>query len=256
MKIKLLACLVFFGMTVRAEDFSLKLGGDELRKIAAIEIELEFEPNKSFSIDEEFSIHNSFEIATVGNGAELCPNSIIEGEKLVLFKTVDQNNSVIRIFLAEALPESELLLHGSLTRVNYSGKPNVVIKSINFIPDFAQTVDSNKISSNLEIKKNSEFLPFMGISKADLLGPNRRVFSENMFVSISNIETYGFTLGKSIRKPRINGKQAKFLTDEIIAVNLSMADQDPSRDLEIVLELDVDGQTISKTVDRIKFVSD
>ncbi|MDD9898792.1 MAG: hypothetical protein OXU45_07325, partial [Candidatus Melainabacteria bacterium] len=83
----------------------------------------------------------------------------------------------------------------------------------------------------------------------------KRVFAENMFVSISNIETYGFTLAKSIRKPRINGQEAKFLTDEIIAVNLELDQETIGETVDIVLELDVDGKTISKTIDRISFVS-
>ena len=123
------------------------------------------------------------------------------------------------------------------------------------IPDFAETVDNSKISSGIELLKNEFSLPFMGISKAELLGPNERIFSENMFVTIANIETYGFTLAKTIRKPRINGQEAKFLTDEIIAVNLTLKKEQPLDKLEILLELDVDGQTISKTVDTIKFLS-
>lgn len=221
-------------LAVSAENFSIKLKGEELKKISALEIELDLEPNKVFVIDEELIIQNLDDL---------------------LFKTVDQNNSLIRVFLAKPLENDELLLEGSLSRVNYSGKVEAKIASVTLIPDFAQEVDSSKIQTKLTLSPSEEALPFMGISKAEILGPRERVFSENMFVSISNIETYGFTLAKSIRKPRINGQEAKFLTDEIIAVNLQLDPQTTGESLDIVLELDVDGKTISKTVDRISFVS-
>lgn len=251
----ILLVLVFFTVPLQAEEFRIKLQGDELKKIAAFEIELEFEPKKAFMIDEEFSMHSSFEIEATGNGAELCPGNIIEGDDILLFKTVDQNNSVIRVFFAKKPSQNELMFHGSLTRVNYSGEAKASIKSVSLIPDFAETVDNSKITSKLELLKNTFSLPFMGISKAELLGPHERIFSENMFVTIGNIETYGFTLNKSIRKPRINGQEAKFLTDEIIAVNLTLDKEQLLDKIEIVLKLDVDGQTISKTVDTIRFLS-
>ena len=250
-----LFALAFFVLPLQAEEFRLKLHGEELKKIAAVEIELEFEPKNTFVIDEEFSMHSSFALKETGNGAELCPDNIIEGEDTILFKTVDQNNSVIRVFFAKKPSQDELLFHGSLTRINYSGEAKARIKSVSLIPDFAEMVDSSNISSEIELLKNTISLPFMGISKAELLGPSKRIFSENMFVTIGNIETYGFTLNKSIRKPRINGQEAKFLTDEIIAVNLTLEKQELLNMIDIVLELDVDGQTISKTVDTIKFLS-
>jgi hypothetical protein len=250
-----LLILTLLALPLHAEEFRIKLHGEELKKIAALEIELEFEPKNAFVINESFSMHSSFALTENGNGAELCPKNIIEGEDSILFKTVDQNNSLIRVFFAKKPSQDELLFHGSLTRVNYSGEAKASIKSVSLIPDFAETVDNSKISSGIELLKNEFSLPFMGISKAELLGPNERIFSENMFVTIANIETYGFTLAKTIRKPRINGQEAKFLTDEIIAVNLTLKKEQPLDKLEILLELDVDGQTISKTVDTIKFLS-
>ena len=244
-----------FALAASAENFSIKLQGEELKKISALEIELKFEPRKAFVIDEELSLHSSFELERTGNGEELCPDSIVQGEDQLLFKTVDQNNSLIRVFLAKPLTKDELVLHGSLSRINYSGKAQAEIKAVTLIPDFAQVVDESKVSTELELSPSGEVLPFMGISKAELLGPTKRVFAENMFVSISNIETYGFTLAKSIRKPRINGQEAKFLTDEIIAVNLELDQETIGETVDIVLELDVDGKTISKTIDRISFVS-
>lgn len=239
-----------------AEEYSIKLIGDELKNISAIEIEVEFDPIRSFILDDSFSIHSGFDFETLCKDVDPCPHNIIEGKDLILFKTVDQSNSLIRVFFAKALEKSELLLHGDLLRMNYSGEAKAKIKKINFIPDFGESIDSSKIVSKLEIFQSDDALPFMGISKVDLLGPRQRIFSDNMFIILGNIETYGFTLGKSIRKPRINGQTAKFFTDKIIAVNLSLENQNPNRDLEIVLELDVDGQTISKTAGKIKFVSD
>jgi hypothetical protein len=94
----------------------------------------------------------------------------------------------------------------------------------------------------------------MGISKAEILGPDERIFAKSMFISISNIETYGFVCDKSIKHPRINGQEATFLNDKIIAANLKLDNLQFKKDLEIVLELDVDGQTISKKVGTIHFL--
>ncbi len=223
-----------------AEDLKIKLKGQGLKKIAAFEIKLEYEPKDAFILEDSFKMYAS-------DSQELSDADL-------LFKTVDIDNSLIRVFLSKPLKSEELLISASLNRSNYTGQASAKIASINFIPDFSQELDPNQISSSLELIVNEEPLPYMGISKAEILGPHERIFARNMFISISNIETYGFICNKSIKAPKINGQEAKFLNDKIIAANLKLDPLQQKSDLEINLELDVDGQTITKKVGTIRFI--
>ena len=226
-------------LSVNAEDLKIKLKGEGLKKIAAFEIKLEYEPKGAFVLEDSFKMF--------GNDLQELSDSDL------LFKTIDTDNSLIRVFLSKPLKSEELLINASLNRSNYTGQASAKIASINFIPDFSQELDPSQINSSLELIANEEPLPYMGISKAEILGPHERIFAKNMFISISNVETYGFNFNKSIKFARINGQEAKFLNDKIIAANLKLEGAE-QKDLEINLELDVDGQTISKKVGTISFI--
>ncbi len=239
--LSILLCL----LPAQAEDLKIKLKGAELKKIAAFEIKLDYEPKETFVLEDSFTIYAS-------SGADSSLKELAATD--FLFKTVDVDNSLIRVFLAKPLVDNEVLIKAKLKRSNYSGRATAKIAGINFISEFSQEVDASRINSSLELIENEEPLPYMGITKAEILGPHERIFAKDMFISISNVETYGFTFNKSIKHPRINGQEAKFINDKIIAVNLKL---DPllQRDkLDVTLELDVDGQTISKKVGTIEFI--
>ena len=233
-------CLLAFSFPAMAEELKIKLKGQDLKKIAAFEIKLEYTPNNAFILEDSFNMYSS-------NSQELNDNDL-------LFKMIDTDNALIRVFFAKPLTSDELNINANLKRSNYTGQASVKIISTNFISDFSENIDPSQIKSSLELIENEEELPYMGISKAEILGPRERIFAKNMFISISNIETYGFVCDKSIKHPRINGQEAKFLNNKIIATNLKLDTIQFKNDLEIILELDVDGQTISKKVGTIHFI--
>ncbi len=227
-------------LPTKAEDLKIKLKGQALKKIAAFEIKLEYTPKDAFILEDNFKM----------SGTDL---QVLNDSDL-LFKTIDADNSLIRVFFSKPLKSEELFINASLKRSNYTGHASVKIASINFIPDFSQELDPSQITSSIELLGEEEPLPYMGITKAEILGPSERIFAKNMFISISNIETYGFTLNKSIKQPHINGQEAKFLNDKIIATNLRLDPLQQKSDLDITLELDVDGQTVIKKVGTIHFI--
>ncbi len=243
MQIKSSICglvLILGLLPVAAEDLKIKLKGPGLKKIAAFEIKLDYEPKDAFILEDSFKMFDA-------NSQELIDSDL-------LFKTIDADNSLIRVFLSKPLKSEELSINASLKRSNYTGQASAKIGSVHFISDFSQELDASQINSSLELIADEEPLPYMGITKAEILGPHERIFAKNMFISISNIEAYGFTVNKSIKSPRINGQEAKFLNDKIIAANLNLEGVLQRDNLEITLELDVDGQTISKKIGTIEFI--
>lgn len=258
MLIVLLLLLFFNTGLASAEDFEIRLKGQELKKVSALQIKLGFDPKDSLRLEDGLTLHTILESekATV---EEILASVITLREGAdILFKIVDSNESVLRIFLARPLQSDELMIYGTLKRSNYTGQASAKISEIKYISDFSKKLDPKKINSALDlIPDQEEALPYMGISKADILGPHERIFMDEMFVSISNIETYGFVCNKSIKAPRINGQEAKFLNDDIIAANLKLdRSKIPNDELEINLELDVDGQVIQKNVGMIKFITE
>lgn len=222
-----------------AEDLKIKLKGPGLKKIAAFEIKLEYTPTNAFILEDSFTVNTA--------SGELSDSDF-------LFKMIDSDNALIRVFLSKPLVSEDLTINASLKRSNYTGQAFAKVLSTNFISDFSQEFDSTQIKSSIELVENEEALPYMGISKAEILGPSERIFARSMFISISNIETYGFVCDKSIKRPRINGQEAKFLNNKIIAANLKLDGLQFKNDLDVVLELDVDGQTITKKVGTIHFL--
>ncbi len=235
-KLRLLLCFIFFASAATAETFDICINSDrELRNLAALEIELAFEPN-SYLIGQEFSV-------TVPN---------------VLFKTVDQSKSIIRVFFdglqqADATPK-ELHILGRLTRVNFNGEIKSSIKAIKYISDFSKLIDSKHIKSSISVSSGLEDapLPYMGISNARLLGPSERMFFNPMMIAVGDIETYGFSFDKSVDEVTINGQKARFVTDNIVAITTMI----PSgiSELEVELGVKVHGSQFTKKLGAIKLI--
>lgn len=229
-----------------AEKFTLEIknkNAKELRKVAAMEINLQFNPENSFLIAEDFEIYNGDE----------------KLDKEILYKVVDQKNHKIRIFFDDK-PESTLSsssvlnLRGDLERSNFGGVPDVKIASVNYVSRFSKFVDDKKIKLELNVLEEDDVLPFLGISKAEILGPLTRNFSDRVYISISKIETYGFSIDKKIAKVSINGQKAQIVNNEIIYAELDLSyRQEAPKDLDIELEIEVDNHLVSKKIGKIKF---
>jgi hypothetical protein len=227
-------CLLF--SKVSAETFDIALKSDkELRNLAALEIELGFEPN-SYLIASDFSID--------------MPN--------VLFKTVDQSKSIIRVFFdaraaGQELPR-EIHILGKLSRVNYNGEINASLKSIKYISDFSKLIDPKHIKSSITVTAGAddERIPYMGISNARLLGPSERMFFNPMMIAVGDIETYGFSFDKSVDEVTINGQKARFVTDKIVAITTMI----PSgiTELSVELAVKVHGTELRKNLGSIKLI--
>ncbi len=220
-----------------AEDFVIKIDSPELPKIAAFEFNISFDPKGSFTIDD------SIEVVDKNNN-----------KVPVLFKFADVDNSLIRVFLSDGFNGNTLSVLGQFKRVNYRGEVSLAVASVNIIPNFGQEVDKTNIKSRIEINKDNNILPYMGISKATLLGPTERIFADKLFISIGKIETYGFKLGRRIVKAKINGQDAEIYDNVIIGSNLKLNPETNHNELDVILELEVDNQTISKKVGTIKLI--
>ncbi len=236
MRLVLLAfCFVSF-IQVGAEVFDINIkGGRELSNLAAIEIELAFEPN-SFIVDKDFSINSTN----------------------VLFKTVDQTQSILRVFFDASPAESvkEINISGKLTRVNFNGEIKTTIKSLHYISDFAKQVDPSHIKTELVLKPGSddESIPYLGISSAIILGPSQRMAFNPMLIAIGDIETYGFTLDKSVDQVLINGVRARFVSDKIIAATVEIPAELKDSELAIELLVKVHDTEVRKNLGVIKLV--
>ncbi len=226
-------------LDLRAENFELSIESTKtLSNLAAIEIEFAFEP-PSYIIDKEFTIN--------------LPN--------VLFKTVDQSQSTIRVFFDKCLAEQEvsklIQLSGKLTRLNYNGEIKTSIKNIRYISDFSKQINPKDIELKLNISKSAEdeALPYFGISKASILGPLQRMAFNPMLIAIGDIETYGFSLDKSVDELRINGVKARFVSDKIIAASLILdPEQIKSGHIDIELSVKVHGTELKKTIGTLELI--
>ena len=226
-----------------AESYKVSLEGDKLKGLAALELKLVVEPKDSFLLDEEVKIFCS----DSKNSEELKDEDL-------LYKFVDPQNSLVRLFFREPLEASNLFLEGDLTRTNFSGQADIKISEINYISDFARDVDPEKIEAKIDITEDKDLLPFLGISKAEILGPTKIIYRPEIFVAISGLETYGFTLGAKIAKAKINGVDARIINNEIISSKLSLPQELSGKELEIVLDLEVDNKTVTKSVGVLSIV--
>ena len=241
----LLIFLLFVRASVaHAEIYTIELkSATELINLAAIEIQLETDPPAAFIIDENFTVE--------ANHIKLQDNDLF-------FKVVDPKHSLIRIFFSDRAaavnPYVDISISGRLSRSNYSGDIETKIANIKYISDFARGIDTKKIESSIRVQKEEEPLPFAGITKAEILGPKERIFSHNMFITIGNIETYGFSGNKSVSNVKVNGQDGKFINDNMVTANLNLEKIPPNGELEINLSIEIDGHIINKKVGLIKII--
>lgn len=248
LSISALLCSSLFFSSTLADSFDLKINGNEIENISAIELKLAFEPDKSYFLNQDLKIFAEYP-DLVSNGTNLEPR-LLSSE--ILYKYVDPSSSHIRIFFEKPIRSKEIIISGELERSNYTGDIAVTIPKKNFISDFSKKIDSSKISTEISIEESKDTLPFMGISKAEILGPKTRIQSGELVVAVGNIETYGFSLGKSIDSIKINGQEAKVINNEIIVSNIKL--DDSKEELEINLEIDVDKKIIQKKLGTITLI--
>lgn len=225
-----------------AESYKVSLEGEKLKGLAALEIKLAIEPKDSFLLDEEVKI--------------FCSNASNEElkDEALLYKYVDPQNALVRLFFKETLETSNLYVEGELDRVNFSGPADIKIAEVNYISDFARDFNPEKIKEIIDINEDKDLLPFLGISKASLLGPKKIIYRPEIFVAISGIETYGFKFGANISKAKINGVVARVINDEIVSAKLNLPQEQAGKMLEIILDIEVDNKLVSKSVGSLKIV--
>lgn len=213
---------------VSAEPFTIIVESQELPKVAALEFQLQFKPIGSFAIGDLVEVFDK-------------SNNPVP----VLFKIADSGNSLIRVFLADGFNGDTLNIVGQLNRVNYRGELALAVASVNVLPDFGQSINKSFIKSRIEINKEENILQYMGISKATLIAPAQRLNANQVFVAIADIETYGFKLSRQV-KAKINGQAANIYDKAIIGAMIKVPAVQNS--IDIVLELEVDNQVISKKI--------
>ncbi|MCH2227320.1 MAG: hypothetical protein MK033_06065 [Candidatus Caenarcaniphilales bacterium] len=215
---------------VRADEFLLNLSGPNLDKIAALKILLKIEPELSAELNEEISIS--------GNEA--------------FFVSVNKQASLINIFLKnKAKAKSQINIHGKIDRKNYFNDIGLSVANIEYIADFSQEIDTSLISSRLKIIKKEEQLPFLGISKARIIGPNPRIYSKSMLISIGDIETYGFNLEDNLDAIYVNDVPAELINDKIIISTVSYDEFPESAKIPVTLSLEVSGKKVNKNIGSI-----
>ena len=241
----LLPALLFLASMnpVQAESYKVSLEGDKLQGLAALELELVIEPKDSFLMDEEVKIFCS----DAKNSEELKDEDL-------LYKFVDPQNSLVRLFFREPLEASNLFIEGDIARTNFSGQADIKISEINYISGFGRDIEPEKIKAKINIDEDKDLLPFLGISKAEILGPTKVIYRPEIFVAITDIETYGFILGAKISKAKINGVYARIINNEIISSKFKLPQELSGKELEVILDLEVDNKTVNKSVGTLQIV--
>ncbi len=228
--------LLFLKANAEVFDISIK-GSKQLSNLAAIEITFGFEPN-SFLVEKDFSVD--------------LPN--------VLFKTVDQTHSVLRAFFNArpagfAMPK-EIHIKGKLSRVNYNGEIKSYIKSVKYISDFSKQINVNDIETTIVVNSGleDEPIPYIGISSAKILGPSQRMSFNPLLIAVGDIETYGFTLDKSVTEVLINGQKARFVSDKIIAATIPIPADLVDGVMAVELSVKVHNTEVKKNLGSIKLI--
>jgi hypothetical protein len=236
--------LILFFLTVSpafADTYQIKISGQDLVNVTAIEFKLKMDPPGSFVLEKDFEL-----FYTPKNSSDLIPL-----HEKILYKMADSSNLLLRFFLVEPLNVSQYTIKGNFSRANYTGKAVLDIDSVDFVADFSTQFNKDRLISKFEILEESDPLPFVGISKAEIMGPPERIFSPEIFVTIGNIETYGFTLDEDISGLKINGVPAKLIHKQIVAASLQIESKD-IHEIPLVLELDVDNQHLKKEIGSLK----
>jgi len=233
---------------VQAENFSVFLQGKDLEKLAALELKFVSEPTKSFLLQENIELYTK---SSSANGQELL---IPISDDDIFYKGVDRENFFMRVFFAKSPALHNLLIKGSLSRNNYIGPINVKIADSVFISDFSSKIDPKTITTKLDIITDEGVLTYLGISKAKIFGPEVRIFEKTINITVGEIEAYGFTLDAKITNPKINGFKAKIIDDNMVTANITLTEDMINNNLDIILELEVGNQKITKKVGYIHIV--
>jgi hypothetical protein len=227
-----------------AELYKVNFEGESLKALSALELKFILEPKDFAMLDEEIKFYN---YKDKNNKVEI-------PRKDILFRFVDPQNSFVRVFFREAYDINNLSIEGKIIRVNFSGEMDMSIAAVNYIPDFGRNISPDKIKYNLTVTDDRDILPFYGISKASILGPRSRTYRDQLYIAISDIETYGFSIGANAFKARINGVPARIINDEIVTAQIPIAKNLSGKSLDIVLEVDVDNKTISKRIGSLNII--
>lgn len=241
----LILILITLCQGAEADTYEIRVTGRELPEVTAVELKLGVNPPGAYILDDDF------QITYISSDSGALVSQELNLSDKILYKLSDSSNLLLRFFLMEPIQAREYILRGNLKRGNFGGKSNLEIKAVDYIADFASGLDLNKLKTSVSVKAVDDVLPFIGISKAEILGPDARIFSPEMFVVIGNIETYGFTLNQNIGSITVNGKPAKLIHGEVIAANLTLPSKDVKH-LPIVLEMEVDNRFIKKEIGSLK----
>jgi len=232
---------------VLADDFTIKISGANLERLSAISIKLGLERRKYCELDKEISINRPTFFKSVNSQGSLINISLrTSTANLLNTKNV---SAVIRNSEADFIE-----IKGKLKRLNYTGKLAAKVLSTEYISDFGNDLDSKLINTTISINKEDELLPFFGITKAKILGPNPRIFSRNMLISIGDIETYGFNLEKNITDIKINNQKADLINKKIIIANLAFTEIPDNNKLPINLSMTVAGKEVKKNLGNIELI--
>ena len=224
---------------LRADDFIIKITGPHLDNLSALSIKLAVDPKKYCELDKEININRQTFFKNVDPQGSLINVSFKTNSVSAVIK--DSNSDTIEI-------------KGKLKRHNYTGKLSAKVLSAELVADFGKELDTKLISTVISITKEDELLPFFGITKAKILGPNPRLYSKKMFISIGDIETYGFNLEKNITNMKINNQKADLINKKMIIANIALDEIPENSKLPVTLSMMVAGKEVKKNIGVIDLV--
>jgi hypothetical protein len=227
---------------LQADDFIIKITGPNLDNLSALSIKLAVDPKKYCELDKEININRQTFFKNVDPQGSLIN---------VSFKTSTANllNTKSVSAVIKDSNSDTIEIKGKLKRLNYTGK-----LSAELVADFGKELDTKLISTAISITKEDEILPFFGITKAKILGPNPRLYSKKMFISIGDIETYGFNLEKNITNMKINNQKADLINKKMIIANIALDEIPDNSKLPITLSMMVAGKEVKKNIGVIDLI--
>lgn len=233
--------------TAWADDFILKISGTGVDSLSALSIKLGIEPKKYCELDREITVNRQTFFKNVDSQGSLINVSLRTSTANLL------NTKTVTAVLKNN--DSQFIeIRGKIKRLNYTGKITPKILNTEFISDFAKELDPKLINTTISIVKEDEILPFFGITKAKILGPNPRIYSKNMLISIGDIETYGFNLEKNITAVMVNNQKADLINKKMVIANIKVDEIPESSKIPIILSLTVAGKEVKKNVGTIDLV--
>jgi hypothetical protein len=246
----ILFCLTFTISSLNAlwaDDFIIKITGPNLNNLSALSIKLTVDPKKYCELDKEININRHTFFKNVDPQASLIN---------VSFKTSTANllNTKSVSAVIKDSNSDTIEIKGKLKRLNYTGKLSAKVLTAELVADFGKELDTKLISTVISITKEDEILPFFGITKAKILGPNPRLYSKKMFISIGDIETYGFNLEKNITNMKINNQKADLINKKMIIANIALDEIPENSKLPIALSMMVAGKEVKKNIGVIDLI--